>query len=678
MLKPLTAVFIILLITARGMAVQYSPQFRMKNGSDKTRASRNITGFTLLHSDGSVSTSSNYRDLSTALNDSTVVSIHSSKTFHPLSDSMISATNTENVHTGANLKQKYKGEGVIIGIVDCGFDYTHPALRKENGHSRILSVWDQRDSTGVSPVPFEYGTELKTQEELFAQQHDVHNGSHGTMISTIAGGTVIPEVPYYGIAPLADFIFVSTTYESHAIIDAVDYIFTEAEKRGKRAVVNLSLASATGPHDGTSMVDRGIDQNIHRGIIVCSASNSGAVKQHIKFPLNNDTLKTYTSLPWRTTELDFWGENGQYFELNLTVVDTLGTIIHKLPAVTVNTELFDTTLLVGSDSITIKMAGDPASTLNSKPEIALLYSVHSGSLYASHDVELAINGTPGVVHGWNGMYSSFNSRGKSGYVDGDHSYTLGDGPGTSFKPISVAASTSKKNYENWLGDPIIVDDTSQIGGIAFFSSRGPTVDGRDRPNITAPGKSIISAVNSYQENLDSSKVSFFYEYEGRRYPYSGAQGTSQSSPVVAGAVALMLEAMPSLSNEMALKIMDSTAVSDHFVEEQFRWGAGKLDVDAAVALAEKMQSELNIGKPTTSPNSIDITFSNRELTLSNLTAKRVGVKIYSLSGRELFATEKRASNGSIKVKTPDIASGVYLYKIMNHGTEIAKGRLVIR
>ena len=122
-------------------------------------------------------------------------------------------------------------------------------------------------------------------------------------------------------------------------------------------------------------------------------------------------------------------------------------------------------------------------------------------------------------------------------------------PGTAKNAITVGASESyRPKAEGWggyasnpyqaagfFGEPIASDEMSDnINGMAAFSSRGPTQDGRTKPDLAAPGTNIISN----RSPLGSDKV-YWGPYGQTQYAYAG--GTSQASPFAAGSAALVRE-----------------------------------------------------------------------------------------------------------------------------------------
>ena len=185
------------------------------------------------------------------------------------------------------------GQGTIIGIVDSGIDFRHGDFVDDvTGQSRILYLWDHAPTAGSSGAPpgtvggmrFDYGIECR-QDRLG------RNGTcpsrdrdgHGTHVAGIAAGDGsgtnrgAPRYDYVGVAPEADLIVVRTNLSGASVVDGVAYIFARAEQLGKPAVVNLSLGTQSGPHDGKQGLSVLMDELAGPGrIIVAAAGNDGS------------------------------------------------------------------------------------------------------------------------------------------------------------------------------------------------------------------------------------------------------------------------------------------------------------------------------------------------------------------------------------------------------------------
>jgi subtilisin family serine protease len=158
--------------------------------------------------------------------------------------------------------------------------------------------------------------------------------------------------------------------------------------------------------------------------------------------------------------------------------------------------------------------------------------------------------------------------------------------------ITVAAYASKITFKNLAGSNQSYSGYAFPGQITPFSSKGPTVDGRIKPDIAAPGMTIASAVNSFDvsyllggSNYAQSIAKFTFTKNNREYYYAEASGTSMSSPMVAGIVALLLQANPKLTPALIKNIIFKTAITDIYTKQPVdssRWGAGKINAYAAI------------------------------------------------------------------------------------------------
>ena len=98
--------------------------------------------------------------------------------------------NVDKVHQGVELEHGFKGKGVIVGIVDTGFEYGHINFYSPTEKSlRIKRVWDQNQSDGPLPDGFYYGAEYKTEKDILNAQYDLKDETHATHVTGIAAGS---------------------------------------------------------------------------------------------------------------------------------------------------------------------------------------------------------------------------------------------------------------------------------------------------------------------------------------------------------------------------------------------------------------------------------------------------------------------------------------------------------
>jgi subtilisin family serine protease len=222
------------------------------------------------------------------------------------------------------------GSGVLIGIVDIGCDFRHRNFRHPSGATRIRYFWDQSVGSDSAPKDYGYGREftaddinkaLSAGDEVAYQAlgYIPSAGAHGTHVMDIAAGNgreparfggkdgPLPAQPSHpGVAPNAQIIFVSLkTFEggelgnSRNLLEAVDYIFSKAGELKMPAVVNLSLSTSGGPHDGTTLVEQGFEALVAKPgrAIVTSAGNTYQKQDHLSFtvtPGNDRTIRWQT------------------------------------------------------------------------------------------------------------------------------------------------------------------------------------------------------------------------------------------------------------------------------------------------------------------------------------------------------------------------------------------------
>ena len=202
-----------------------------------------------------------------------------------------------------------QGSGVIIGFVDTGIDYRAEVFRREDGSTRILSIWDQTIQTGEPPEGFAYGTEYRREEIDRALASDepetvvpsTDTNGHGTRIASAAAGSLLDQgVTFRGAAPLADIAVVklkgakrylrdyyliddrAEAFAENDIMEAVNYLQQMAVAFSRPVVIVIGLGTNMGSHDGTSALDAYL--NIVAGrrsrAVVVGGGNEGDKEHH--------------------------------------------------------------------------------------------------------------------------------------------------------------------------------------------------------------------------------------------------------------------------------------------------------------------------------------------------------------------------------------------------------------
>jgi subtilisin family serine protease len=521
--------------------------------------------------------------------------IEVARAMHKELDLTLPETRADAVHIGP---PGHRGAGVIVGIIDSGIDYTHQAFRRSDGPSRILAIWDQGlDPQGSEQHPegFTFGVEyrradidsaLRARDPFAVARHrDAQipgDGFHGTHVAGIAAGDGSvagggqPALTYVGLAPESEIVVVANNRaragtergmgDSADTFAAVRYIFDIAESLGRAAVINQSQGDNVGPHDGTSLLERGID-NLLGGpgrVMVKSAGNEGARGRHASGTVGADSTQPVpfavpSGRPFPLV-IDIWYPGSDRFDFAITTPggDTSQTVRageqnQRLRLANANRVFVDSDL------------GDPA---NGDNRIFVLIEAGGAPTIEPGNWALQLAGTEVT----SGQWDAWIQRGEPSAIFlpplRNPARTISI-PGTSAEIITAASYVTRG---------------SGVGSISTFSSLGPTRDGRQAPTVAAPGQVIIAPQPQTTGDL-----------------YGGMQGTSMAAPAVTGAIALLLQKNPSLTQAEVKASLEENARADNFTEQtpNNAWGAGKLDCAAAFqATPEPEDAAVAAGGPS--------------------------------------------------------------------------------
>ncbi|MBC8183765.1 S8 family serine peptidase [candidate division KSB1 bacterium] len=618
----------------------------------------------------------------------------------------------DKVHAGVSpLNSPYTGENVIVGIIDSGIDWEHEDFRdpQDNTKSRVLYIWDQNDSQGNKPADFSYSSEwTRTQIEdeidgtsagIVRHKDDLEEaGGHGTHVSGTAAGN-------NGLAPGSDIIVVCLDFESSTgVVDGANYIYQKAAELGRPAVINASLGSHYGPHDGSGAESLALDQLINaapgRAFCAAAGNEGGDFIHYGGFELGQQESWTYYY------GYPFEGDTEAYIDLYM-IVD--------------NTDLDKLFLAVGMDSTGFNEFIEPESPVNvamtnwktineiinnpvyesityrngeeagslmietssinaNKTEVLIMIEdfIKDANNFTGLDLWRLYTKGSGKFHVWSEMVMSIPQPSMIGlnvdskYRGTDNAYTVGMS-GDAKGVITVGASTNRATWMDVNGTTQSPQESHvTVGSLADFSSKGPTLDNRIKPEIVAPGHYVASALSSSNTPEDNTVVLM----GGKHIVYSG---TSMSSPVVTGAVALLLEKNPNFTNaQIRSQLFDYTLV-DNLVQADGSlpnnlWGYGKLDIFSAMTGQE---TGVEITNPTVA-STIELKQNypnpfNPETTIGYNLPEPADVKliIYDLKGREvrtLVNNAHSAGNHLVKWNSTNnsgnkVAAGVYLYQV---------------
>ncbi|MFJ8635304.1 S8 family serine peptidase [Streptomyces sp. NPDC093568] len=457
---------------------------------------------------------------------------------------------------------RWTGAGTVVGVIDWGLDFAHPDFRREDGGSRVLALWDQRPgSQPGSPAPYGYGR-VYPREEIdralaTSDSYDVLGyhpadadpgiGAHGTHTASIAVGGAGAGGPA-GMAPGADLVFVHLSTwgdlgpvdigDSVALVEALDFVARVAG--GRPLVVNCSLGQQRGPHDGRTLVEIAFDEFARSDpsprLCVHSAGNYFARRAHHSGRLvqGRDRLVQFrVPHPPHHAALDLWYGGADRLAVTLLAPDGL-----ELPL-----PVGQTTLRDGLGFAAHRL-DDPNNGRN-QLTLRLASTVPAGTW------ALRLTG----IDIADGRYHAWLER------------PLRGGLPLVFTDPDPATTTGTVCHER---SGLTVGALAPDGSLAPFSSSGPTVDGRTKPDLSAPGVALLAARSTPRGAPPGSGG------------LTRMSGTSMAAPQVTGAVALLYEAGVR-DVETVRRLLTTTAAPPTGAPDQYRAGAGRLCTAAALA-----------------------------------------------------------------------------------------------
>lgn len=663
----------------------------LTDGSNQTEFLNNIGALVGFESKDILSIKIQAQDIDKLLNNNSIKYVQVDEKVGLLLDKVKQETGFNLLHDGTYLGKEVDGNGVIVGVIDVGFDFTHSHFLKNNSTtSRISRAWIQSANNGASPVGFSYGSEY-IGTTLEQRKTDLSYETHGTHVTGIAAGSgYFNDNIFTGLAPKSEVVLVSPNFDNSQsittgqtnILDGIKYLYRYADLVKKPLVVNMSLGTTLGPRDGTALFDRACDNIQQRGkILVTAAGNSGASQMHLSqnFDLNKLPLKTkavafQTTQQGKSTYIDVWGEKGKTIEVEIGVnmygVDYWGNAKYNSNISGIKEVRLSNSS--GSTNYGKAIISTSNAEFNGKPRILIAFD--EINLQAFPILRFTENCT-GTLHAWNaGLGGSTGADFSNGNTD----YTLLEIGGAGKSLISVGSYTTKNSTVNLKGNTIKSVMPITNGNLSPFSSIGPTVDGRIKPDITAPGSLITSSFNSNNSSYSPSGsqsaavvARASSSFSSKDY-YGVMEGTSMACPVVSGTVAMMLEVYPNLSFDEASEIIKTTALNDVYtgiIKQQGspEWGYGKINVKEVVEKSAELGRFFgNFPKISLYPNPTAEEFSAK---FTDSTAGSFTFTTYDLLGAvvESKKVEVTADNFSevLKFSLKERAKGSYIFTVSN-------------
>lgn len=534
-------------------------------------------------------------------------------------DTTRQVVNAEPVYRGEGLPEAYTGRGVIVGVQDIGFDLTHPNFYSADmSRYRIKAMWDQlsRDTVGSALY---VGRDYVGEEALLGLQHPVdgETQTHGTHTAGIAAGSGAEGngvlSPYRGVAYDAELVLVDNAADNVDLIDPKDYykytyatdalgfkyIFDYADRHNQPCVINFSEGSPQDFHGYDQLYYELLAKLTGPGrIIVSSAGNDGAKPTYIHKPIGKERAGAF--IYGNKKGFSCTAKSKQSFAFRVSIYNKVDnpTLI-EVPSARVcsarDSLLTDSTVIDGKKYVW-RVLAYPNSYDHSETAYDLQLS-GSGTIGDGAMVSLQVIGGDADIELYRISGNMFPDTLDPVLDAGDCRYTAFS-PSSSPDVICVGATGYRTQFVNYLGEKKIYNN-GQNGVRTPFSAMGPTFDGRIKPDVMAPGQNIVSSYSTFfinnPKNTNGSVQSDVrhFTYNGRTYAWNSNAGTSMASPVVAGAIALWLQADPALTPADCLEIFAKTCTryDASLSYPNNLYGYGQIDV--AAGLREVLRKKTN-------------------------------------------------------------------------------------
>jgi len=423
------------------------------------------------------------------------------------------------------------GQGILVGFLDTGIDYKHPAFRNTDGTTRIAALWDQTAENGNPPEGFAYGAyydegiinEALASEEPDAIVPEQDENGHGTFLAGIACGSTDPAMDFSGAAPLSqllvvkckqakpylrDYYFVpdeADCYQENDLMLAVAWLNRMALRLQKPLIICIGMGSAMGSHageDALSVLCDEIGRLRRRGIVACAGNEANARHHYFGSGLHeNQTDRIEISVGERVPGfyLECWASAPEIFRVS--VISPTGERFYGTGAFAGRQShifLFEKTTLTVDYIFTGTGLGSQLILLRFSAPYAGIWTVELMPA-------LAIEGT---FHCWLPL---------TGLMRGEVFFLRPDPDVTILSPGMSTAAVTVGTYQ------------AVGGGVYPDSGRGYSAAGMVKPDVLAPGVSVYGPEPGAGITAPGT---------GR---YGTRSGTSVSAAVAAGACAQIFQ-----------------------------------------------------------------------------------------------------------------------------------------
>ena len=480
--------------------------------------------------------------------------------------STVSLEDTGIIQLASSPTLSLNGRGVLVGFLDTGINYTHPAFLNEQGRTRILRIWDQTIQTGTPPEGFVYGSEYtNTQIDEALSSDEPYSivpsrdfSGHGTMLAGIACGGVDRQAAFSGAAPGSSLAIVKLkeakqylrdyyqfnpsepVFQETDLMMAVRYLIKLTSELNMPLVLCIAVGTNQGSHNGSSPFDSMLDylRSAPGFAMVCAGGNEVGQQHHFSGKVRDEQSfeEVEILVPQNSNGFssEIWGTPPEIFSVGF--VSPLGEVIERIPARLGQKQtisfILDRTVLFISYELVETISGEQVIFLRFRNPTAGIWRVR---VYCSNYIT-------GQFHTW--LPISNMVVPDITFLNSDPYITIVN-PGNTSQPITCSTYDAYND------------------AIYLRSSRGFTPDGSIKPDLAAPGVSLTAP------NL----------HEG----YGSATGSGMAAALTTGCCALILQwglERSQLFNNSQIKtflIRGATRTSQTIYPSR-EWGYGKMNV----------------------------------------------------------------------------------------------------